>query len=124
MATATVLDTRQFSTAWINTTRRRRMVLLAGLVVLISLLMVRLVLAFDMGAASGFLIWVALVALVVQPRYGLYTLFAIELAFEAASADQVMAPGYYLNDSLQNSAGMNGMIAIPMEILLLLVTTV
>src|SRR6266571_1299566 len=122
MAVNTALNPRELSTALILGTRRRQMVLLAAAVTALSLLLIRLVLWFDLATIFGFAVWIGLVALVVQPRFGLYTLLAIELLFETATSDSLMIPGGYLNNSIQNSSGANGLILIPMEMLLLLVT--
>jgi O-antigen ligase/polysaccharide polymerase Wzy-like membrane protein len=124
VAAATVFDTGKFSTSWIESTQRRRMAVLVCAVIVASLSLVRLVLAFDMATVSGFLLWAALVALIIRPRYGLYTLFGLELGFETASGDQMMTPGGLMNASLQQSIGATGLILVPMEIMLLLVTTV
>ena len=119
-----ILETRRFSTSWITTTRRRQMILLAVAVFLASLVLVRLVLSFDMATVSGFAIWAALLALVIRPRLGLYCVLGVELLFEAASGDQMMSPGAFLNDSIQQTAGASGLILIPVEIVLLLITLV
>src|SRR5947209_2329990 len=102
-ARSSVFDARQFSTDWISRHSRRRMALLTAAVVVACLALVRLVLALDLGAVFLLAISVCLVAVVIQPRYGLYAIFGVVLVFESGSSDPLMTPGAYLNNSLQNS---------------------
>jgi hypothetical protein len=120
---AATLDARQLSTNWLEGTNKRRLVVLSGLMLLLSLVLVRLVLAWDLGSVSAVLIWIALAAVIVQPRYGLYVLFAVILLLEGVRGfDPLMEPGRYLNTSLQESLRLSGAILIPLEMLLLIAT--
>jgi hypothetical protein len=111
----------ELSTTWLEALHRRRMALLWALVMLVSLVMVRLILAVDVFAVAGLFVWICVGATVVRPRYGLYAVFGIVLLFEGSSDDPLMAPGVYLNNSLQNTLGASGGILIPLEILMLLI---
>lgn len=121
---AAALNARQFSTSWIDGTRRRRVVILTALVIALSLGLARLVLAIDIGAVAGLAVVVAVIAVGIQPRYGLYLLFAIVLFFDSTSVDPVMLPGRYINFSLQTTLNLNGAIVIPLEMLVLLTSAI
>src|SRR5579871_5584677 len=123
MAT-TLLDTQQLSTNWIDAVHRRRMALAICGVLFLSLAIARLVLALDLGALSILGVCVGIAVIVVQPRYGLYSIFAIVLLFEGGGNDPLMTPGLFLNKSLQSSFGANGAILIPLEMILILSTAV
>ncbi|MDQ6671988.1 MAG: O-antigen ligase family protein [Chloroflexota bacterium] len=86
-----------------------------------SLALVRLVLWFDLGVVALLAAGIAVAAVLVQPRYGLYSIFAIVLLFEPDSVDPLMTPGVYLNKSLQSTLGATGGILIPLEMLLVLI---
>lgn len=121
---AAALNVRQFSTSWLDGTRRRRVAILMGLAVALSLGLARLVLAIDLGAVAGLALVVAVVAVGIQPRYGLYLLFAIVLFFDGTSMDPLMMPGRYINFSLQTTLNLNGAIVIPLEMLVLLTSAI
>src|ERR1051326_7409529 len=116
----TQLDTRQFSTDAVIRGSRNRLLLATAAMALLSLALARLVLAVDMGAILIFGIVITVVAVIIQPRYGLYAIFAVALLFEVGSGDHLMDPGSYLGNSLQTSFNANGLILIPLEMLLLI----
>jgi hypothetical protein len=121
---ATTFDTREFSTDWLVGTRRRRLVTLTALVIALSLVFARLVLAINIGAVAGLAIVAAVIAVGMRPRYGLYLMFAIVLFFDGVSLDPVMLAGRYINFSLQTTLNLNGAILIPFEMLVLLTSAV
>ncbi|HLZ31294.1 MAG TPA: O-antigen ligase family protein [Chloroflexota bacterium] len=117
---AAVFGPRQFSTTWIEGTRRRRIIILSALTVGLSLLLARLVLTIDILVVAGMAVLVAVTAICVRPRYGLYLLFGVVLFFDGMAQDPFMLPGRYINFSLQTTLGLNGAIIIPIEVLVLL----
>jgi len=119
-----LIDARQFSTDWIAGTSRRRTALLTCCVVFVSLVLIQLILQFDLAALAFLGVWIGVIAIVIQPRFGLYAMFALVLLFEPNSADPLMGVGAYLNNSLQTSFNVSGLILIPLELLLLLTTSV
>jgi hypothetical protein len=121
---AAALDARQFSTTWISSTRRRRLIVLTALVMALSVGLAGLVLAIDIAAVAGLIVVVIILAVSIQPRHGLYLLLAIDLFFDATSLDPVMLPGRYINFSLQTTLNLNGAIVIPLEILVLLTSAI
>ena len=96
------------------------MALVAIGVVLGSLALTRLVLAYNLVTAAVLVLWVVIVAVVIQPRIGLYIIFAVALMFEVSGDDPLMAPGVYLLNSLQSTLSASGGVLIPLEVLLLL----
>jgi hypothetical protein len=114
----------QFSTSWIDGTRRRREWILAALAIAISLAMARLVLAINVAALVALLLPVAVIAIGLRPRIGLYVVFAIVLLFDGISLDPLMLPGRYLNFSLQTTLNLTGGILIPIEMVILLTAAV
>jgi hypothetical protein len=121
---AAALQRQQLSIGWLQGTQRRRGIALTVGVVAVCLVFTRLVFSAEMGAVFGFAIWAALIAVAVRPRYGVYVLLASILFFESGGPDPFMAPGEYLNFSLQSSLGITGGILIPFEMLLLLMCMV
>src|SRR5690349_13102160 len=104
---ATALGTQEFTTAWFVNAHKRRLTLLTVLTVIVCLLLARLVLLWDLLSLSGLVVTITVIAIVIQPRYGLYVLFALILIFEAGRGmDPLMEPGRYLNTSLQDSMGL------------------
>jgi len=118
------INARQFTTAWIDGTRRRRELVVAVLGIVASLLMSRLVLAIDIAALAAIVIPVALIAIGLKPRLGLYLIFAIVLFFDGISLDPFMLPGRYISFSLQTTLHLTGAILIPLEMLVLLTACV
>ena len=113
------LDARQISTDSIASASKLRQIIGAITVVCASVALAALVLSFDLGAIAGFLAWIGLVAILIQPRLGLYLVWGVVILFESYPQDPFMQPGYYLNTSFQSSLNANGLILIPIEILLL-----
>ncbi|MBV9354860.1 MAG: hypothetical protein JO023_04975, partial [Chloroflexi bacterium] len=68
------------------------------------------------------IILVGVVAVVVEPRYGVYLMFALVLTFETGNEDPLTLPGRYLFASLQTTFHVTGGILIPYEALVLLTT--
>ncbi|MGI9146803.1 MAG: O-antigen ligase family protein [Chloroflexota bacterium] len=118
--TTAAFDGRHFSTSWLDATQRRRLVVLTALVIGLSLAVARLVLSMDVFAVAGLLVVAALIAVCIQPRWGLYLMFGIILFFDGTSQDPLMLPGRYINFSLQTTFNISGAIVIPMELLVLL----
>jgi hypothetical protein len=85
-----------------------------------SFALVRLVVAFGGFTAAGVIAWIILVAILLQPRYGIYLALGMFLLFERSFDDPLMLPGVYFNNSLQANTGLTGEILLPFEILLLL----
>jgi O-Antigen ligase len=116
-------DSLHVSADWYAATRKRQLVLLTTLVGIMSLALVRLILMFPVGAAGGVVAWLALVVVVLQPRYGVYLLLALILPFEAGDPrdNPFQMIGFFVNASPQTSLQVGGAILTPLEILLLLV---
>jgi hypothetical protein len=118
---ALAFDTREFSTSWFDSLRKRRLIVLGTGTAIFSIVLARLVLMFDLAVVAGLFVWVAIAAMVWRPRYGVYLLLAAVLMFEGGSQDPLMAPGNYLNRSLQETLHVTGAIFIPLELMILLV---
>jgi O-Antigen ligase len=122
---ATAFDARELSATWIDTLRRRRLVILTAVVIGVSLGLAKLILAVNLVADAGLFIVVALIAVGLRPRYGLYLLLGNALLFDTGvNLDPLMLPAQYINTSLQKSLNINGAIFIPFEGLLLLTTII
>lgn len=67
----------------------------------------------------GAVVWVGVLIVPVVPRAGLYSALALVLMFEQLSADSAMALGAFVNGGLTGSAGIEGAVATPLELLLL-----
>jgi hypothetical protein len=127
MATAIVpaaadLGAAGLSTGWHVGTQRRRLALLTVGAVLASLSAGVLVLLFTFIPALVLTIWAVVIVATAWPLFGLCALFGLVSTFEAGSADLLMRPGMYYYGSLQSALGLTGMIASPLELLLLLCT--
>ena len=68
----------------------------------------------------GALVWVGVLIVPAVPRAGLYSALALVLMFEQLSADPAMALGAFVNGGLTGSAGIEGAVATPLELLLLI----
>jgi hypothetical protein len=121
---AAAFEAGQFSTTWIDATRRRRLFILTALAIVLSLGLAPLVLGIDMAAVAGLVLVVAVIAVGIRPRYGLYLLFAVVLFFDGTSLDPFMLPGRYVNFSLQTTLNLSGAIIIPIEMLVLLTSAI
>lgn len=121
---AATIERHELSTHWITATRRRRLVVLTALAFTLSLVFARLVLLIDVGAVATFACVVAVIAIGMRPRYGLYLMVAIVLFFDGVSLDPVMLAGRYINFSLQTTLHLSGAILIPLEMLILLTSAV
>src|ERR1051326_2334931 len=117
-----LVQSQLLSVGAITTAHRRRAIARYFGIVVLSLFLAFLILAYDLFSLAGLLACVGLALTLVRPRYGVYASLAIVLLFEGASDDPLMAPGRYLLNSLQSTAGANGLILIPIEVLLLLTT--
>jgi len=76
----------------------------------------------DASDPTVLLLIIAVVGLCVawQARTALYVMFGFVLLFESDNADKLMAPGSLLNGTIGKSSGASGLVATPLEILLLL----
>jgi hypothetical protein len=117
-------DAAQLTTAWHTGTSRRQALLLWGLAITLSALFVVLVLLFHIISAIVFVTWLVCAAIAWRPFVGLCVAFGLTLLFEAGGADQMMLPGFYLNGSLGSTVGLDGAIASPLELLLILMFAV
>jgi O-antigen ligase len=115
-----MLSTAELSTSWQINSERTRLILLAVLALLLSLLASRAILLFELGAVVIVFSVLTVAAVVWQPTVGLYLAFALVLLFEPGGPDLLMLPGRYLNWGLQSTLGLSGLIASPIELLLLL----
>jgi hypothetical protein len=96
------------------------MALLAALACVGSLALAGLVLLLHVVSVVALLTWAVLIAIAWQPRVGLLVAFGLVLLFEAGNADQMMLPGAYLHGGLSSTVGIPGVIASPLELLLIL----
>src|SRR4051794_23310931 len=120
---AVAVDNLRLSADWYAGTRKRQFAALTALVIVVSLALARLVLMFPVGAAGALFIWLTLIVVVVQPRYGVYLLFALVLPFEAGDPrdNPFQMIGFFVNASPQTSLQLSGAILTPLELLLLIV---
>jgi hypothetical protein len=114
------LSTPALSTAWYIGAHRRRVTTLAVLTVFASLISIALVLLLHIMSAVVLFTWIVLAAIAWRPRVGLYVTWGLVLLFEAGGPDSLMLPGAYLHGGLSSTAGLTGVIASPLELLLVL----
>jgi hypothetical protein len=115
-----MVSAAELTTAWHVGTHRRRVGTLASLAVLVSLVFGVLVLLVHIVSAVVLFTWLLLGAIAWRPRTGLYATWGLVLLFEAGSPDAMMLPGAYFNVGLSSTLGVPGVIASPLELLLLL----
>ncbi len=116
-----VLSARELAVSHFEGNPRRQIAVLAS-VIACSLLAVRLVLALNIVAIAALLVLAGVVAVLAQPRWGVYLMFALVLLFDGGNADPLTLPGHYIFSSLQTTFHVSGGILIPFEALLLLTT--
>ena len=92
--------------------------LLTALVVLTSVTFAWLVLRLEFVSIVPLFIGMLLVAVVWRPLVGVCALFGLSIMFEGGSLDPLMVPGEYLYRGFQHSFGLTGLIASPLELLL------
>jgi hypothetical protein len=117
----TVVSRHELSIVWLHGQRQRSYVIGLALVAAASLLLAGLVLTTGVVAVAAVATVLALMAMAVQPRLGLYLMLAILLLFDGQFLDPFMLPGRYISSSLQTSLKINGGVLIPFEMLVLLV---
>jgi hypothetical protein len=110
----------ELTTAWHVGSQRWRVGTLTFLTVLVSLLFAVLVLLIHIVSAVVLFSWMLLVAIAWRPRIGLYTTWGLVLLFEAGSPDAMMLPGAYFHGGLNATVGLPGVVASPLEALLIL----
>src|SRR5207247_7926401 len=91
-----------------------------GLALVASLVVAVLVLWFQILSVIGLVIWATVIAIAVRPYVGLCVAFFLTMLFEGGGPDQLMQPGFYLNGGLGATIGLNGAIASPLELLLIM----
>jgi O-antigen ligase len=111
----------ELTTSWQVWTQRWRLALMGILTVAISLGFARLVLDFQFVSVVPLLTVLVVAGTVWRPRLGLYMVFGLVLLFEAGGQDPMMLPGWYLHGTLGGTTGLTGVIASPLELLLLLI---
>jgi len=121
---AAALNASESSTTWFVGTGRRRLAWLIVLAAALSLAFARLVLSTNMAAVAVLAVVVALIAICVQPRTGVFLLFGMVLYFDGVYLDPLMAPAAYLYASIQTTLKINGAILIPLEMLLLVISCI
>src|SRR5215472_14077176 len=117
-----VLSAHELTTSWFEVGQRHRSAVLAALVVALALILSRLIIVWDLAIIFWFVIVVAVGAVLVQPRYGLYLMLALALLFDGSKDDPLMVPGYFLFWSVQTTLKVTGAIIIPFELLVVLTT--
>lgn len=115
-----MVSAAELTTAWHVGTHRRRVGTLAVLAVLASVVFGGLVLLVHVVSVVVLFTWILLGAIAWRPRIGLYATWGLVLLFEAGSPDSMMLPGAYLHGGLSSTVGLPGVIASPLEMLLLL----
>ncbi len=120
----TLLGAPQLTIEWHTRTRRRQWMVLWALAIGLSALFVVMVLLFHIISAIVFVTWLVCAAIAWRPFVGLCVAFGLTLLFEAGGADQMMLPGFYLNGSLGSTVGLDGAIASPLELLIILMFAV
>jgi hypothetical protein len=114
----------QLTSAWQLGTQRRRHFMLLGLSIGATAVFTVLVLMFHVVSTVALLTWIICAAIAWRPFVGLCVALLLTSLFEAGGADQLMLPGFYLNGGLGSTVGLNGAIASPLELLLILVFAV
>jgi len=112
------------STEWHIAAQRRRLMLLLALTVLASVGLARLVLAVEFLSVVVLLVGIGAAAIAWRPLVGLCVAYGLDLLFEMGGLDPLMAPGRYLHGTLGGTAGLTGVIASPLELLLVLICLV
>ncbi len=121
---ALAFDTRELSAGWLDGTHKRRLIVLTAGTAIVSIVLARMILMWDLAVVAGVLVSLALAAILARPRYGVYLLLGVILFFEGGSEDPLMLPGNYLNRSLQETLHLPGAIFFPIEILVLVITII
>ncbi|HEX2034416.1 MAG TPA: O-antigen ligase family protein [Chloroflexota bacterium] len=110
----------RLSVDWHVTSQRRRLTLLAAGALVASIFYAWLVILSPIASPLTLFTWLGVATIAWRPRVGLYFAFVMVLLFEAGNADQMMAPGAYFMGGLSSMVGLPGVIASPLELLLLL----
>jgi hypothetical protein len=108
------------SVAWQENERHKRVAMLTGMAIVASLLFAVLVALYGVVPVVGYFTWIVLAAIAWRPRVGLYVTWAMVLMFEAGGPDPMMLAGAYFHGGLSATVGLTGLIASPLELLLLL----
>jgi hypothetical protein len=116
----TPLNAAELTAGWHGRAHQHRMMALAALTLLISLVFAGLVLAFQFVSVVVMLIWLVLIAVAWRPIIGLYVAFGLCSLFEVGGLDPLMEPGRFLHYGLQSTLGLSGMIVSPLEMLLMI----
>src|SRR3954469_109916 len=114
------LDARSLSAEWYIGTYRRRVAVLTGLAIVLTFAFAALVLLYQIISAVAFFTWLLIGAIAWRPRVGLYVTWGLVLLFEAGGPDLMMLPGGCFHTNLSSTTGLPGLIASPLELLLLL----
>jgi hypothetical protein len=120
MTPASAMARPELSAAWHLESQRRRDAALAILAVCGSLLLAGGALLAHVVAVVLLAAAMTAVAILWRPRIGLYVIFGLVLTFEAGSPDELMIVGAYLHGPLSSMVGLPGVVASPLELLLLL----
>ncbi|HEV2123211.1 MAG TPA: hypothetical protein VGW38_10605, partial [Chloroflexota bacterium] len=121
--TAAVVTAKD-SVSWHVTSARWRTALLTAVALVASLLGAMLVLQLEIASVAVLLVLALLLAIVWQPRLGLYVIFGLMLLFEPGGLDELMRPGGYLHNGLGASFNLSGVSVSPLELLLVLMLLV
>jgi hypothetical protein len=124
LAVSAPLGAANLSTEWLRTTSRRRQAVVLALVLGVSVAFALLVLVFEIVSVIALLTWIVVAAIAWRPFVGLCVAFGLVLIFEAGGADQIMLPGFYLHGGLGSTVGLTGVIASPVELLLVLMFSI
>lgn len=114
------LPAPDLSVDWQIGTRRRRVVVLSIIATFASILSALFVHWFHIVPAVVVFAWIVLVCVAWRPRVGVYVTWGLVLLFEPGSPDPLMLPGAYIHGGLSTTVGLTGLIASPLELLLLL----
>jgi hypothetical protein len=112
------------SAAWHVHAQRRRTALLTGLALFTSVVLAGLLLLFELVSLTTLLLALSLAITLWRPRVGVYVAFGLVVLFEAGNGDQLMLPGDYLHTAVGRTLELGGIVASPLELLLLLLLAV
>ncbi|MCC6173978.1 MAG: O-antigen ligase family protein [Chloroflexi bacterium] len=115
---------RHLSAQWYAANERRRAILLTVVALAASVALGQAVVRIGFAAALAPLAIAIVAGIMWRPKIGLFGIVLMILLFEIDSADPLMLPGRYFNYGLQSTLGLSGFIASPLEMALVLSTSV
>ena len=116
---AVAAPVRELQATTFTAAQRRLVTLLTLIAILLTVVFSQLVVRLEFVALVPLACLLVLSAVFWRPKLGLYIALLMTLLFEMTSSDALMLPGRYFQYGLQATAGLNGMIFSPLEMLLI-----